>query len=122
MQLEDEVNLGLLPEYHDPNRVYTEFNISEKLKGSFEEQARAIQVLVGGPVMTRNEGRARLNLPALPDGDELLMPMNTTTTADAPGGPPRGPATSEAEDTEKMAAAVAPVLSRRPTWQVPKAS
>ncbi|RPJ53075.1 MAG: phage portal protein, partial [Acidobacteria bacterium] len=81
VQLEDEVNLGLLTEYHDPSRYYTEFNISEKLKGSFEEQARAIQVLVGGPVMTRNEGRARLNLPAVDGGDELLLPMNTTTAS-----------------------------------------
>ena len=121
VQLEDEVNLGLLPEYHDPDRVYTEFNISEKLKGSFEEQARAIQVLVGGPVMTRNEGRSRLNLPHIEGGDELLMPMNTTT-ASAGLDPNQGDPASDPGATEKIAARVAEFLSWRPQWLLPKAS
>ncbi|MEH0431274.1 phage portal protein [Streptomyces stelliscabiei] len=80
-------------EYAD---VYVEFNISEKLRGSFEEQAAAMSTMVGGPVMTRNEGRARINLPWVEGGDELIVPMNVTEgglasprdTAPEPGDAP----------------------------------
>jgi hypothetical protein len=67
--IQEEIELQLLPETQDHENVYVEFNISEKLKGSFEEQAAALRALVGRPVMTANEGRARLNLPAITDDD-----------------------------------------------------
>lgn len=60
----------------DPDVVYAEFNIGEKLQGSFEEQAGVMSTMVGAPIMTRNEGRARFNLPALPEGDALVTPLN----------------------------------------------
>jgi HK97 family phage portal protein len=87
-QLEDAIALSLLSEYDDSATLYLEFNIAEKLKGSFEEQARALQVLVGRPVMTPNEGRARLNLPTIAGGDELVTPLNMTIATDAPTPPP----------------------------------
>lgn len=68
------IELWLLPEARDTDRVYGEFNIAEKLKGSFEEQATALRLLIGRPVMTANEGRARLNLPSIkddPSADQL---------------------------------------------------
>lgn len=76
--IEEDIELQLLPEFSDTDRVYTEFNIAEKLKGSFEEQAAAMQTMVGAPIMTRNEGRARLNLPSLPpaEGDVIVTPLN----------------------------------------------
>lgn len=83
-QIEDVVMLSLISEFDDLDDAYVEFNIAEKLKGSFEEQARALQVLVGRPVMTLNEGRAKLNLPAVAGGDEVAMPLNLTTAVDAP--------------------------------------
>jgi hypothetical protein len=63
----------------DP-RSYVEFNIAEKLQGSFEEQAGVMSTLVGRPIMTANEGRARFNLPAIPDeeANELVTPLNVT--------------------------------------------
>jgi HK97 family phage portal protein len=67
VMIEDEVDGQLVPEADDHTDVYTEFNIAEKLKGSFEEQAAALGALVGRPVMTLNEGRARLNLPSMKD-------------------------------------------------------
>jgi HK97 family phage portal protein len=70
------IELRLLPEYADTDRVYLEFNLAEKLRGSFEEQATSMQTMVGAPVMTRNEGRARLNLPPLDGGDLLVTPLN----------------------------------------------
>lgn len=59
----------------DP-REYCEFDLQAKLQGSFEEQASVIQSSVGAPWMTINEARARLNLPAIGGGDELVVPLN----------------------------------------------
>jgi HK97 family phage portal protein len=72
----EDIELQLLPDLDDSQGVYVEFNIAEKLKGSFDEQARSIQSLVGAPVLTRNEGRALLNRNALPGGDDLVTPLN----------------------------------------------
>lgn len=82
----EEIERQLLPEFDDIDRVYVEFNINEKLKGDFEEQAAAMQSLVGRPVMTLNEGRARLNLPSMadPKADEVAMPLNMGVSSDAP--------------------------------------
>lgn len=81
-----DLELQLLRDFPDPDRHYLEFNIAAKLAGSFEEQAAAIQKLTGGPVMTRDEGRARLNLPAQGgDAAKLLTPLNTTTRAAVDG-------------------------------------
>lgn len=90
--LQEEIELQLLPEYVDAQDVYVEFNIAEKLKGSFEEQASSLQTLVGRPVMTVNEGRGRLNLPRDPDPDsdriaknlnQSTAPAASRSTADA---------------------------------------
>lgn len=74
--IQQELALQLVPEFGDVEDIYCEFNLAEKLKGSFEEQAEQLQMSVGGPYMTRNEARARLNLPQLPGGDELITPLN----------------------------------------------
>lgn len=76
VQIQQEIGLQLIPDMPDNTGVYVEFNIAEKLKGSFEEQAKALQTMVGAPVMTRNEGRARLNLSSVDGGDELITPLN----------------------------------------------
>ena len=56
---------------------YAEFNLATKLDGSFEEQAAVLSGMVGRPVMTADEARARLNLPALGgDAGELVTPLN----------------------------------------------
>lgn len=75
--IEDRINTFLLPRLGmDPDRYYAEFNIAEKLQGSFEEQAAVLQTAIGAPYMTRNEGRAKQNLPALEGGDDLITPLN----------------------------------------------
>lgn len=58
--------------------VYVEFNIAEKLRGSFEEQVASMSTAIGGPWMTRTEGRERFNLTHLDVADELIVPMNVT--------------------------------------------
>jgi HK97 family phage portal protein len=75
--IENQVLIDLDPGAYDGSK-YCEFNLAEKLRGSFEEQAAAMQALVGGPVMTVAEGRSRLNLPFLEGTDELIVPMNVT--------------------------------------------
>jgi hypothetical protein len=80
--LQEEFERQLLPECDDQDDIYTEFNIDQKLRGSFEEQASAMQTLVGRPVVTLNEGRARLNLPSIkndPSADRVAQPLNMTT-------------------------------------------
>lgn len=72
----EELALQLLPDLDPSGEVYAEFNLAEKLRGSFEEQATQMQTAIGAPWLTRNEGRARMNLPALDGGDDLVVPLN----------------------------------------------
>ncbi|WAC65175.1 phage portal protein [Agrococcus sp. SL85] len=95
-ELEQEFALQVLPDFDDVDGVYVEFNLAEKMRGSFEEQAAQLQTSVGGPYMTRNEARGRANLPAIEGGDELIVPLNvlvggqaspTDSTGAAAGAP-----------------------------------
>jgi len=82
--LEEDMELQLLPDFEDREGVYLEFNIREKLAGSFEEQAKSYQSAVGRPWMTANEARARQNLPSLDgDADQLVTPLNVLTGGQA---------------------------------------
>ena len=75
--LQQRINSFLLPMIGaDPDLTYVEFDLTEKLKGSFEERAQILQAAVGGPWMTRNEARADNNLPPVEGGDELIVPLN----------------------------------------------
>lgn len=75
-QIQDRLNTFLVPQLTTLQGVYVEFNIGEKLRGSFEEQASVLSTSVGRPWMTANEARARNNLPAIDGGDELVTPLN----------------------------------------------
>ena len=76
MQVCDRLNQFLLPMVHEPELDYVAYDITIKTAGSFEEQVQALQTATGAPILTRNEARARLDLPALDGGDELVVPMN----------------------------------------------
>jgi HK97 family phage portal protein len=77
VMLEQDIELQLLPEMADSAGVYCEFNIAEKLSGSFEEQTTALQASVGRAWMTPDEARARMNLPSMGgDAAELGTPLN----------------------------------------------
>ena len=107
--LQQRINAFLLPKIGaDPN-TYVEFDIEEKLKWSFEERASILQSAVGGPWLTRDEARAELNLPALPDGQgaQIITPLNVVTGAvaapnDTPGGTYNYPAVG-GDQTDKSA-------------------
>ncbi|WP_245527423.1 phage portal protein [Corynebacterium lipophiloflavum] len=83
-QIEGTLNSFVLPMLGiDESRYYVEFNLEEKLRGNFEEQADMQTSAAGGPWMTINEVRAMRNLPALEGGDDLIRPLNVTTAPTA---------------------------------------
>lgn len=81
--IQQEIALQLIPDFDTSGDLYAEFNIAEKLRGSFEEQSSQLQTAVGAPYMTRNEARARLNLSQVPEGDELITPLNVVVGGQA---------------------------------------
>lgn len=90
-RIEQRLNTFLLPMIDvDPDENFLEFNVGEKLRGSFEEQAAVSASAVGAPYMTRNEIRKLNNMRALEGGDELVTPLNLAT----------GGAAEDSEDTE----------------------
>lgn len=89
---QQRINAFLLPMIGEKPNVYVEFDLTEKLKGSFEERASILQSAVGAPWLTRNEARADNNLPPIEGGDELITPLNVTeggqaSPQDTQGGP-----------------------------------
>jgi hypothetical protein len=88
--IQAEIERQLLPDMDDSDRVYVEFNISEKLKGSFEEQAQSLSLAIGKPWMKVNEGRALQNLPADddPSSDEIAAQQGGPAAPATPGDEP----------------------------------
>jgi HK97 family phage portal protein len=84
--IEDRINTTLIPRVSRETALYAEFNIAEKLQGSFEEQAAVMQTATGRPWQTVNEARARFNLPEIEGGDALSIPLNILLGG--PGGDP----------------------------------
>ena len=87
--------VGRLVDVLEPGAgLYVEAHVQAKMRGSFEEQGAQLQTSTGAPWMTRNEARARMNLPAVDGGDELVTPLNVliggqaSPTDSAP--PPKG--------------------------------
>lgn len=74
--LQQRINQFLVPKLGLGSEYYCEFDMSAKLAASFEEQASVLQSACGAPWLLRNEARARLNLPAVDGGDELVVPLN----------------------------------------------
>ena len=76
--LQQRINAFLLPKVGADPRTYVEFDLTEKLKGSFEERAQIYQSACGAPYLLRDEVRAELNLPPLPDGQgkQIVTPLN----------------------------------------------
>ena len=76
--LQQRINSFLLPKIGGDTNTYVEFDLTEKLKGSFEERAAIYQSACGAPYLTRDEVRAELNLSPLPDGqgEQIVTPLN----------------------------------------------
>jgi len=80
VSIEEDVELQLISDWPElmADNCYVEFNLMEKLKGSFEKRARIMQTATGGPWLTRNEARAMDNRPRIDDPacDQLIVPLN----------------------------------------------
>ena len=74
--IQQRINSFLIPKLTADETIYVEFNLEEKLKGSFEERASIMQSATGAPWLTRNEVRAEYNLQPIDGGDELIVPLN----------------------------------------------
>ena len=81
--IQQRINSFLLPMIGASPATYVEFDLTEKLKGDFEQRAAVIQSSVGGPWLTRNEARRDNNLPPIEGGDELIVPLNVITGGQA---------------------------------------
>ncbi len=108
--IQDEIMLQVLPDFDATGRLYVEFNMAEKLKGSFEEQAKTLQSAVGGPWMLRNEARARMNLPTIDGGDDLITPLNVVIGGMAS---PTDSAPKSGEDITPVKAAIRAAIGGR---------
>jgi HK97 family phage portal protein len=75
-EFQDELDLQLIPDFDTTGSIYVEFNMLEKLRGSFEEQVSQLQTATGAPFLTRAEARSRMNLPYIDGTDELVVPLN----------------------------------------------
>ena len=79
MQATDRINMMILPRVGEPDNHYAGYDITVKTEGTFEEKIATLSSAVGAPFLSRNEARARLDLPAIDGGDELITPLNVLT-------------------------------------------
>jgi len=68
------LNLRVLVRVYNWTTGCFEFNLDEKHMG--DDRLKALVSATGRPVMLTNEGRAKINLPPVPGGDELVTPSN----------------------------------------------
>ena|GEM_PF-293903 len=105
--IEDRLNAFLLPRFPDSDGVYVEFNIAEKLRGNFEEQASAMAASIGRPWMTADEGRALMNMSSLGgDAEHLVTPLNVLVDS----GGETDPSLLEADDIKTRIDAAAALI------------
>lgn len=76
--VEEDVELQVVPEFEDldVDDTVVRFDLDEKLRGSFSEEAQILQTATGAPWMLRNEARRRRGLAPVPGGDDLVVPLN----------------------------------------------
>jgi HK97 family phage portal protein len=79
MQATDRLNMVLLPRVGEPKNHYIAYDITIKTEGTYEEKIATLSSAVGAPFLSRNEARARLDLPAIEGGDDLITPLNVLT-------------------------------------------
>lgn len=82
-EFQQAVNAELVPALDSTAGVYVELDREAAMNGSFAEQAQILSTSIGGPWLTRNEGRAKQNLPSVDGGDELITPLNVLTGGQA---------------------------------------
>lgn len=76
MQATDRINMIMLPRVGEPDNHYVGYDITIKTEGTFEDKISTLSSAVGAPFLSRNEARAKLDLPAIDGGDDLITPLN----------------------------------------------
>ena len=76
MQATDRINMCVLPKVGEPKSHYAAYDITIKTEGTYEEKISTLSSAVGAPFLSRNEARAKLDLPAIEGGDDLITPLN----------------------------------------------
>ena len=76
MQATDRINKEILPRVGEEKSHYAAYDITIKTEGTYEEKIATLSSAVGAPFLSRNEARARLDLPAIEGGDDLIVPLN----------------------------------------------
>ena len=79
IQVTDRLNKVVLSRVGEEKTHYVAYDISIKTEGTFEEKIATLSSAVGAPFLSRNEARAKLDLPAIEGGDELITPLNVLT-------------------------------------------
>lgn len=97
--IQDRINTFLAPRIA-PGQ-FVEFNVKEKMRGSFEEEATSLQTAVGRPWMTADEARATQNMPAL-GGDAAMLVSNLNQTPVAPGTDSTDDQTPDTDPVEEV--------------------
>jgi HK97 family phage portal protein len=129
MNLENAFNVGLHSAGLLDEMDYCEANVDSRLRGAFEQQAAVLSSAVGAPWMTRNEARARANMPAVPEGDDLITPLNVIVggqtspqdgTTEKPGLPPNAPPQDEepAQSSSRKALAASLALDEEQDYPI----
>lgn len=77
VQFEQALN-SVLPAITGQPDAWIEANVDAKLRGTFAEQYQALSTATGRPFMTTNEARRLLNRPQVPEGDQLITPLNVS--------------------------------------------
>lgn len=106
-ELQQAVNLELVAALDTRENVYVELDRESAMNGSFAEQAQILSTSIGGPWLTRNEGRAKQNLPRVDGGDELITPLNVTE------GGLASPRDTGAQNVDLTSQKSMPMLARR---------
>lgn len=106
-RVEMEIEAQLLPEFELTSKArskyYVSFNMDEKLRADFEKRAEIMATTVGGPVVSVNEGRARLDLPPTdePLDDKIYAPTNSIRGG-GPQASPQNPVQTPAAGNEPV--------------------
>lgn len=79
MQATDRIDMVILPRVGEQKNHYVAYDITIKTEGTYEEKIATLSSAVGAPFLSRNEARARLDLPAIEGGDDLITPLNVLT-------------------------------------------
>lgn len=79
--LKGALNVGL-KKWMQRNQ-YIDVDMEHRVRGSMLDRAKIYQALVGAPIWTPNEARAKENMSAIDGGDELVKPLNVTNADQA---------------------------------------